>query len=343
MTKNRLVTLSILATVLAMTVVMLGAFTRLKDAGLGCPDWPGCYGKIVWPTTDHAISQAKAAFPMAKVVPAKAWPEMVHRYFAGTLGLFILTLAVWSAWRRRKNPNQAIIAPLLLIGMVIFQALLGMWTVTWLLLPLVVMGHLLGGMTIAATLWWVSLRNMQMTPNNDHINTTTRTILKCAAMAGLTIVFAQIFLGGWTSANYASIICPTFPFCHGSLFPPMDFTSAFNFLSPIGRNYEGGVLDITTRITIQMMHRYGAMITASYVLIFGFCLTRFRQAAKLRAIGWALIAIITLQFLLGVANIDTKLAMPIAVAHNGVALVLLMSMVTLLHYLFFEESNHQRN
>jgi len=152
---------TLFAVVLALFVIMLGAYTRLTDAGLGCPDWPGCYGKLVLPESNAGLVQAQQAFPTVPLVAKKAWTEMAHRYFAGTLGLIILGLAIGAFFRRRNNPVQPLFVPWLLVGLVIFQAVLGMWTVTLKLLPLVVMGHLLGGMTIAALLWWLMLSSKQ--------------------------------------------------------------------------------------------------------------------------------------------------------------------------------------
>lgn len=321
--------IAIFATFLAATVVMLGAYTRLKDAGLGCPDWPGCYGQLTVPESASALAKAQAAFPTANIVPKKAWPEMIHRYFAGTLGLLIFGLAAFAVSRKRKVSTEPLLVPLFLVAMVIFQAALGMWTVTWKLLPLVVMGHLLGGMTIATTLWWLSLESMPInSPRPKAPN-----YLKIISLLGIIIVALQIFLGGWTSANYASIVCPNFPGCNGSLFPTLHLAKAFNFLSPIGANYEGGLLDAGTRVTIQMMHRYGAFITAGYVTGLAILLINSAQALWRNA-GWGLLVVISLQFILGVANIDTMLALPIAVAHNGVALFLLLTIVTITHLLW---------
>lgn len=320
---------AVLATLLAMTVVMLGAWTRLKDAGLGCPDWPTCYGQLTVPQSATAISQAAKAFPGQVVVPQKAWPEMIHRYFAMSLGLLIFTLAVWSLIRRYSDTSQPVLVSMLLVGLVIFQALLGKWTVTWLLHPLVVMGHLLGGMSIAACLWWVALGAKRY-----RLEEVGRPVLKFLAVMGIAVVFGQIFLGGWTSANYASIICPEFPFCQGSLFPKFDFATAFNFSHPIGNNYQGGILDTTARVTLQMSHRYGAIITMVYIGLLSMLVLRLQKSSAFQAIGWGLLTVLSLQILLGVANIDTQLALPVAVAHNGVALLLLLTLVTLVHMLF---------
>lgn len=330
--KTRISNLAFIATLLAVTVVLLGAYTRLKDAGLGCPDWPGCYGQLTVPQSQTAIQKAQHAFPDQKVIPHKAWPEMVHRYFAGTLGLLILSLWLLSLWKRNSTGWKFIILTSLLLGLVFFQALLGMWTVTLLLLPLVVMGHLLGGMMIATLLWWAYLtaRNTHLDIAKQHIPTFT----KWFSLFFLVVLMGQIFLGGWTSANYASIVCPTFPLCHGHLFPNMDFTTAFNFLSPLGRNYEGGVLDTTARVTIQMSHRYGAFFTAITGVFLSFLLIRNKKSLTLRTLGWVLLSVLMVQLTLGIANIDTKLALPVAVAHNGVALGLLITLITIIYQLF---------
>lgn len=328
MHSKKYLTLSLFATVLAMMVVMIGAYTRLKHAGLGCPDWPTCYGQLTVPESDNAITKAQQAFPGQTISAAKAWPEMIHRYFAGSLGLLILSLAAWAVKRKKS-----VFVPLLLLACVIFQATLGMWTVTWKLLPQVVMGHLLGGMTIATLLWWLSMSHINFSPADDQLSSGATKTLKIFAVLALIVVFTQIFLGGWTSANYASVVCPTFPYCHGSFFPTMDFAKAFNFANPIGANYEGGLLDSTTRVTLQMTHRYGAIITFSYISLFAFVLTRVKHN-RLRAIGWVVMSLVLIQFMLGIANINTNLALPVAVAHNGVALTLLMSIAAVLFQLF---------
>ncbi len=357
-----------LATLLSFLVVILGAYTRLKEAGLGCPDWPGCYGHLIVPQTQTAISYAQQLYPNQIIEPTKAWAEMIHRYFAGTLVLLILLLAFLGT-RQRKNwlfrnsrgelcciePRRPAACPrdpsvtanswiprtsrgttqdstkisLLLIGCVIFQAMLGMWTVTWQLLPLVVMGHLLGGMTITTLLWWLTLdSNHLATPSDNKIN-----FLKPWVLAGLIIVIVQIFLGGWTSANYSSIICPNFPYCQGSLFPKMDFAQAFNFLSPIGRNYQGGLLGVTARITIQMMHRYWAFITFCYISLLGCFILFSNKTYVLKNTAGMILLILGTQIYLGILNVTTLLYLPIALTHNAVALLLLLSMTTLLYQL----------
>lgn len=323
-------TASLIAVVLALMVIMHGAYTRLSDAGLGCPDWPGCYGKLVMPRSPQDIKKAQTAFPHNPIVSAKAWTEMTHRYLAGTLGLLILALAVWALMRKRKIHTQRVWVPWLLVALVGVQAALGMWTVTLKLLPLVVMSHLLGGMTIAALLWWMSLSNRDiMQPPAYKVST-----LKPWAVGAIIIVALQIFLGGWTSTHYAGLACPTFPFCHGSLFPPLHLKTAFNVFSPVGPNYNGGHLAMDARVTIQMVHRYGALITTAYLLPFSLALMMVNEFKTLRPLGVMILSILCIQFTLGVLNIVHQLPLWVAVAHNGVAALMLLTLVTVIYKLF---------
>ena len=322
--------LAVIALVLALGVIMLGAYTRLSDAGLGCPDWPGCYGKLVLPSNHSALTQAQQTFPNQPIVAAKAWKEMVHRYFAGTLGIIILVLAVWGLMRKRENPRQSVLVPWLLVGVVIFQAMLGMWTVTMKLLPLVVMGHLMGGMAIASLLCWLMLSSKPRHALLQH----KVDPLRPWAVLGLIIVITQIFLGAWTSTNYAALACPNFPFCHGTLFPTLDWKTAFNFASPIGPDYEGGRLAMNARVTIQMVHRYGAFITVAFWLPFALYLMISKTCVALRRYGWLIFILLMAQFLLGTLNVIKLLPMPIAVGHNGVAALLLITVVAFLHKLY---------
>jgi cytochrome c oxidase assembly protein subunit 15 len=304
---------------------MLGAYTRLTDAGLGCPDWPGCYGHLTVPNTPTEIAHAESTYKQA-VEPAKAWKEMVHRYVAGILGLIIAVLAIWAVRRRRHYANQPVGIPIFLVLFVAFQALLGMWTVTWLVLPLIVTSHLLGGMIITGLLGYLTLATR---PHPPYVHVNPK--FKPWVILGLIILMIQIFLGAWTSTNYAAIVCLDFPGCHGNLFPTMDFQRAFDLFHPIGVNYEGGVLDTTARVTIQMTHRYGAFITATYLGLLGISLLFSRG---LRATGWVLLAILALQLSLGIANIVWVLPISVAVLHNGVAAVLVLVIVTLLYQLY---------
>lgn len=313
--------LAIIATLLALAVVMLGAFTRLSDAGLGCPDWPGCYGHAVVPKAQTQIDPLYAATPLES---AKAWTEMTHRYFAGALATLCIILGIVNLLPSKTQRTPKWI-PILLIVMIVFQALLGMWTVTLKLLPAVVMGHLLGGMTLLSLLWLTALYAMPA-PRQPTQNLSK---FKPWAILGLIIVATQIALGGWVSSNYAALACPTFPVCHGSLFPPMDLRHAFNFLSPIGTNYFGGTLDAPARVAIQMVHRYGAFITATYIGLLALWLLLTRK--DLRVLGGVLLSLLLIQFSLGVMNVIKLLPLPIAISHNGVAALLLLTLITLVY------------
>lgn len=314
--------------ILTIAVGMLGAYTRLSDAGLSCPDWPGCYETLILPKDRTALAQAQQTFPKQPLITAKAWKEMLHRYLAATLGFLIALLALWSIARRRKNPSQNLWVPCLLVAAVAFQIILGMWTISLKLLPLVVAGHLMGGMTIAALLAWL-WRGAKPKGNTAR----TQRSIKFWAMLGFLILLAQIFLGAWTSTNYAALACPHFPFCHGNLFPALDWGNAFNFVSPIGPNYEGGHLTMNARVTIQMVHRYGAFITAAFWIPFALYLMCNKINKTLRPWGYLILTLLGIQFVLGVLNVVKLLPIHVAVSHNGLAMILLISIVALLHKL----------
>ncbi len=314
-----------IALILAVFVIMLGAYTRLTDAGLGCPDWPGCYGRMVLPDNANELSNAQQIYPDQPIVAHKAWTEMVHRYVAGTLGILLLILAVWAIIRHRRHLRQPMVTPFLLIGVLIFQAILGMWTVTLKLLPLVVTGHLLGGMAIAGLLAWLTsaTRNLK--------TKISRLTIRPWIIAGLLILIIQLFLGAWTSTNYAALACGTeFPGCQNSLWPQMHWLNAFNIFSPVGPNYEGGRLAMVARVTIQMAHRYWALITFLYLSALSIVLLLMKPFVNFRFLGGCLLFLLCLQVILGVLNVVLLLPLSIAVGHNGVAVLLLITIVFIL-------------
>jgi len=312
------------ATVLAFCVVVLGAWVRLSDAGLGCPDWPGCYGQLTWPTDATEIHKANAEFPDRPYQGNKAWREMVHRYAAGTLGLCILGLAVL-AWRRRRAPGQPWKVPLFLVALVVFQALLGMWTVTWQLKPLVVMGHLLGGLATLSLLFWTALRASIAPPGAGWR-------LRAFVIAALAVLVVQVALGGWTSANYAALACPDFPTCHGQWWPETDFAEGFVPWRGLGVNYEYGVLDAPARTAVHMAHRLGALTTVA--VLGALAIYLLMQGGAWRHAGIVLLVLLATQVSLGVANVLLRLPLPVADAHNGGAAALLLLMVWLAHRAF---------
>jgi heme a synthase len=332
-----------IAVVLTLTVIILGAYVRLSDAGLGCPDWPGCYGRLLAPTQPAAVEQASVAFPERPVEVHKAWKEMVHRYAAGLLGLVVLALAAL-AWRRRGRPGQPLAVPMALLALIVFQSLLGMWTVTLQLKPVIVMAHLLGGFVTLLLLWHLVLATRRDAvgrgPDQDSRSgagrsgtrhAAPRRLLPWAGLATLVLI-TQIALGGWTSANYAALACPDLPQCQGQWWPEMDFREGFVLWRGTGVDFEFGVLEMPARTAIHVTHRMGAITT---LLLLG-SLTLFilwRGDRHLRRLAGVTLVLLLAQAGLGVSNVLLQLPLPVAVAHNAVAALLLLAMFTLLYAL----------
>jgi cytochrome c oxidase assembly protein subunit 15 len=330
MNKSTFFKMAFIATCLAYVVVLLGAYTRLGDAGLGCPDWPGCYGHLAVPKHVDDVSVANQAYPDRPVEAAKAWKEMTHRYFAGTLGLLVFAIGIL-AIRKRNEPAQAYKLPVFLMGWIIFQALLGMWTVTIKLNPTIVMAHLMGGMTTLAVLWWLSLRSGKLF-KTPQIIAADFSALKTPALIGLIVVVLQIMLGGWTSANYAALHCNEFPTCTGGeYFPAMNFAEGFEPWHGTEHNFEFGILSNEARIAIHTTHRIGAVITFLFMLWLGFKILMTPAYQSLKNAGIALLVVVFLQFILGVSNVLLSLPLLVAVAHNGGGALLLLTLVTLNH------------
>ena len=324
-THSHLFNLARLACGLTFIVIIVGAYTRLTDAGLGCPDWPGCYGRMIISTQADYIAEAQAFWPERPLQTDKAWIEMAHRYIAGLLGLMILAIAVLARAGKLAPRIRLLTGGLLLL--VVFQALLGMWTVTLLLKPFIVALHLLGGMAIIGLLHWLTLE-LRPAPGSAPGPAPAGFNLRPWAVAALVVLIMQIALGGWTSTNYAALACPDFPACQGKLWPPMDFGEAFVLWRGLGVDYEGGVLDGPARTAIHMTHRIGAAVTAAVLLALALPALR---ANTTRAAARALLALLFIQLSLGIANVVFNLPLMVAVAHNGVAALLLLSVVTLLH------------
>ena len=302
--------------VFSLIVISMGAYTRLADAGLGCPDWPGCYGQLSVPTSAEEITQAESNYPEAvPVVSEKAWPEMIHRYLAGALGVAVIAIALINLYQK-----QRVWVSSLLILVIIIQALLGLWTVTLKLHPLVVLLHLLGGYTIASLLLLLLLGKRR-----------GRSMIDKWAFVILGVIIMQIFFGAWTSANYAALICPDFPYCQGQLIPPLSFANAFNIFLPLNQNYEFGILGNISRVTIHLSHRYFAIITAFGII--SVLVYAYYQKAAPKHIIFIVAVVLTLQAALGIMNIIYLLPKSIAVAHNLCGLLLLLSWIWLLHSL----------
>ena len=328
--------LALFATAFAAVVVVLGAFTRLVDAGLGCPDWPGCYGQLLWPNDAEEIQRAEELFPDAPVEMDKTWPEMVHRYFAGTLGLLIAALA-YLGWKNRENENYPFRLPVFLLFLVIWQALFGMWTVTLKLWPQIVTLHLLGGVSTVALLWLLSIRldNHRWQVSGTAYRQIQR--LKPWVITGIVVVVLQILLGGWTSSNYAAFACPDFPMRHNQWLPEMDFIEGFNLLQTIGPNYLGGLMENEARVAIHFMHRVGAVITVVYVIALALMALRVETASTNKVVA-LIIGLLVLQVGLGISNVLFMIPLPVAVAHNAVGALLLLSLVLLATRFWMAES-----
>jgi cytochrome c oxidase assembly protein subunit 15 len=356
------------AVILALTIVVFGAFVRLSNAGLSCPDWPTCYGRAAWPVQDHEIAQANAAFERA-VETTKTWREQFHRHLAASLGLLILVLSLVAARRRPFGISSIVVAACLVgasiplyIGqhfsaaaalvlsgelillidairtpgsdasrlttvtlmVVIFQAILGMWTVTWLLKPIVVMAHLLGGLTTFSLLTWLA---WSTTPDSALVQAVAPT-LRRLLWIGLLLLVLQIALGGWTSSNYAALACGAeFPKCLGQWWPTHDFREAFVLWRGVGVDYEGGVLDGPARVAIQLAHRMMAVLVFGHLLIVSI---RMLRTPGLVFWGFLLAVLLLAQVALGISNVLFGLPLWVATAHTAGAALLLFVIVGLL-------------
>jgi len=312
-------TLSAVAAVVAFCVVVLGSYVRLSDAGLGCPDWPGCYGTLTVPQSEAAIQSAQQAYPDKPVEHAKAWKEMAHRYLAGSLGLLVVALAVL-AYRQRQAIRTSWQLSAALVVLIMLQALLGMWTVTLLLKPVIVTLHLLGGMTTLVMLSWIAFR---------HVSKPDIALPKGAQYwlrLALLVWIVQVLLGGWTSSNYAALACTDFPTCHGMWWPDMYIRDAFHLTRALGESRDGGQLHLDALTAIQWVHRLGAFVVLLWMSVAARMLMQ-RENAKM--LGWALIAIVLCQIAVGIGNLLLQLPLVLAVLHNAGAALLGVCLVAI--------------
>ncbi len=320
---------------LCLGVVVLGAYVRLSNAGLGCPDWPGCYGHLtpVGAAADAAAADAEVPSASSAGRPfelGKAWREMVHRYAAGTLALLIFSLVVvgTARWRERLLPLPHVLG---LFAIVLAQALLGMLTVTWVLTPLVVTLHLLFGFLTLSLLLWLALSLPRRAPalraarlGADRGAARARPL----ALAGLIALGLQIALGGWTSSNYAAAACPDFPTCQAQWWPNADYRAAFDLRGAPAPTYEGGVLDTPARTAIQLTHRLGAIVITAVLAGAALTALRVRDPFARRAAGLVLAAL-ALQLLIGISMVLRGFPLWLATAHSAGAALLLMATVGL--------------
>ncbi|WP_058836252.1 COX15/CtaA family protein [Luteimonas abyssi] len=363
---------------LTLIVVIFGAFVRLSDAGLSCPDWPTCYGRAAWPTAPEQVT-GHAATDIRPLETHKAWREQVHRHIAAILGVLTLSLALLAARKRRYGIAQILGASILVaaaipvymsghqlealaiaalgeailvfaalrwsnidlaraaaltLAVIIFQALLGKWTVTMLLKPVIVMGHLLGGLLTFSLLTWMAWRATHL-----PIRLAGARALRMLLWSALGVLVVQIALGGWVSANYAALACGgggwttashhyiDFPQCVGQWWPPSDFREGFVLWRGVGVDYEGGILDGQARIAIQMAHRLFAMVAFGVLMALA---VRLLRTPGLRGWGTALTVLTVGQVALGILNVKLALPLSVAVMHNGGAALLLFVIVSLL-------------
>jgi len=320
----------------AVVVIVLGAYTRLVHAGLGCPDWPTCYSHFWVPNTPEEIHTANQNFSATPVEADKTWPEQIHRIFASSLGLLIIGLLI-AVIKNRKAGNRPVKLAAFTLCFVILQGLFGMWTVTLLLWPQVVTAHLLGGFTTLSLLWLLVQRLggfawiLPKTAQQKIVH------LRGLAVAGLLAVILQIALGGWTTSNYAALACPDLPTCHGAWLPEMDFSAGFNVLQHIGPNYLGGQLDNTARTAIHFAHRVGAVVVTLVLLSLVTLLWRI-GIAESRRMAAIVLSVLLVQLALGISNVWFGLPLLVAVSHNAVGALLLLVMVTLNHRVFSVQS-----
>jgi cytochrome c oxidase assembly protein subunit 15 len=319
-------------TVATFFLVVLGAFVRLSDAGLGCPDWPGCYGNLTPHHSTEAIRAAEAVQPGGPVSMAKAWKEMLHRYLAMVVGALIAAILI-AAWRQRAALKQSPFHAAVLAGAVIFQAALGAWTVTMLLKPAIVTSHLLGGITILvllSLLWARQLRASAYGANWARDIMASRS-LRMFAWIVLALLLGQVTLGGWTSTNYAALACTDLPTCHGQWVPAMDFVNAFHVIRPLGVGPDGELLTIDALRAIHWMHRLGAVIVCICAGIF---VWRLLAVPSAKAAAKMLLGLLSLQVLLGLSNVWFSLPLLVAVLHNGIAALLVAWMALIVYRMY---------
>ena len=315
-------------------VITLGAYVRLSHAGLGCPDWPGCYGYLVGvPDNSIEIANAENSFQGSYVDIGKAWKEMIHRYIAGALGIFIFILPFIFY---KNNTNKLFKLSLLVSILVVMQAMLGMLTVTLQLQPLIVMMHLMGGLTIITLLWLIFLRynkNNYFNESQSFPNLSLKRIKNLSVLGYITLIVLviQIMLGGWTSTNYAALACADFPKCNASWWPQMDFYNAFMIELATDLNYEFGRLDSPARVAIHFTHRIWAIVAAAMLVILSIASYKTIKISYQKIISLCLVSFLFIQVTLGILNIKMGLPIYVAVAHNGNAAILLMCLVTQLY------------
>ena len=315
--------LSFFGAILTLVVISIGAWVRLTYAGLGCPDWPGCYGILGTPDTISELARAKELYPHAIIDSGKAWREMLHRYLAGILGIYIFFISFLTF---RYAKHISVYLPISLVLLIIIQSLLGMFTVTELVKPTIVTMHLLLGMATASLLLWNGLK---VCSNKEIFNKPVNFYILICTLA----LVIQIILGGWTSTNYASLACTDFPKCAQEWWPSgMNFTEGFTIINLPDVNYETHQIDYKSKLAVHFTHRLGALILTFLFIGLFLYLFKIQNSIILKKIGMVVLIFFIAQVFLGISNILFSLPITIAVMHTVNACILLMSMIILLFY-----------
>ena len=325
MDDSKISKLSFVGALFTLIVISLGAWVRLTDAGLGCPDWPGCYGLLTTPDTVDELAKAREYYPNADIDVGKAWREMLHRYMAGLLGLYVFFITYISI----KYSKRSYTLPVLISILIIIQAIMGMLTVTMLVKPTIVTTHLFFGMLTATLLFINSLKysNISMSPE------------KIPAIALFIIIITwvfliiQILLGGWTSTNYASLACTDFPKCLDQWYPKeMIFNEAFNVINLPDVNYEGGILAYGAKVAVHYTHRITALILTFVFISALYVVFKLNKHSLLKKIMSISIIFFILQVILGISNVVYSLPLNIAVWHTMNAAILMALISSALYY-----------
>lgn len=318
-----------IALLVALCVIGLGAYTRLVNAGLGCPDWPNCYGHWLWPSSPDEIADANQRWSNNPVILERAVVEVAHRLIAGILILLSVALLWMAKFRKIARPLLGLAATILIV--ILIQALFGMLTVRWKLWPQIVSAHLLGGFTVLSLLYWYYLRaSIDAVVNKNNLLCRR---LYPWALCGTVLLLIQIALGAWLSANYAALACPDLPTCQGYWLPPANWREGFNLLQNIGPNYLGGVLDNASRVAIHWTHRIGALVVMFYLLIFATVILYQNKTIVIVRSVYAMLSLLLIQVLLGLANVFFAFPIEVAVAHNLTAALLLLANLRILFLL----------
>ena len=330
---QRFFRLALFSALFSLLLVLLAAWGRINEAGLGCPDWPGCYGRLFAPLTAQDLNEARTYFPRQPAEEEKLLKETLHRYFSGALGLLIIRLTVLG-WQLKKHVRrQQVLIPALVFVLVFAQVILGILTVKLQHKPLISMLHLSTGLSILGLLWWIVLREQRFWRPVTAAPAAVLSRLRPRALFALLLVIAQIALGGWMSVNYAALACPDFPVCQGTFSPPMNLFDGFALWRDIGIEYEGVLLNLEAATAIHMAHRVGALVTLLYVGWLALHTIRIGSRDHLCRYGMLVLALLLAQVALGIINVLAHLPLAITVAHHAVAALLMLGLITLNHAL----------